>query len=74
MAKVERLVKFYVEEHNVHLPHTAFSGQTPDEMYFGRGEDIPEELKKRRKQAQLERLERNRALSCGICEEGFEAA
>ena len=66
VAKVERLVKFYVEEHNVNLPHTAFSGQTPDEMYFGRGEDIPEELKKKRKEARLKRLERNRALSCGI--------
>ncbi len=74
VAKVERLVEFYVKEHNAHLPHTAFSGQTPDEMYFGRGEDIPEQLKKKRKEAQLKRLERNRALSCGICEEGFEAA
>lgn len=26
---------------------TAFSGQTPDEVYFDRGQDIPEELKKR---------------------------
>ncbi len=74
VAKVERLVKFCVEEHNVHLPHTAFSDRSPDQMYFGRGNEIPEELKKRRQQAQRERLERNRTLHCRIYEEGIEAA
>ena len=73
VSKVEQLVRFYVEEHNSHLPHTALKGQTPDEMYFGSGEAIPEELQKRRRQAQIERLEQNRALSCGICQEGFVA-
>ena len=32
MATVRRLVSFYVEEHNHRLPHSAFRGQTPDEM------------------------------------------
>jgi len=31
---VRRLVAFYVDEHNRVLPHAAFHGQTPDEMYF----------------------------------------
>src|SRR5262249_56160596 len=31
---VRRLVAFYVNEHNRVLPHAAFHGQTPDEMYF----------------------------------------
>jgi hypothetical protein len=30
---VEKLVAFYVKEHNSRLPHSAFRGQTPDEMY-----------------------------------------
>ena len=34
---VRRLVAFYVDEHNRVLPHSAFRGQTPDEMYFGIG-------------------------------------
>jgi hypothetical protein len=34
---VETLVAFYVQEHNARLPHSAFRGQTPDEMYFGKG-------------------------------------
>ena len=34
VATVRRLVAFYVEEHNRVLPHSAFRGQTPDEMYF----------------------------------------
>jgi transposase InsO family protein len=34
-ATVRRLVAFYVDQHNRVLPHSAFRGQTPDEMYFG---------------------------------------
>ena len=34
VATVRRLVAFYVDEHNRVLPHSAFRGQTPDEMYF----------------------------------------
>jgi putative transposase len=37
VATVRRLVAFYVEEPNRVLPHSAFRGQTPDEMYFGTG-------------------------------------
>ena len=29
-----RVVAFYVDQHNRVLPHSAFHGQTPDEMYF----------------------------------------
>jgi len=28
------MVEFYVNEHNTKMPHPAFSGQTPDEMFF----------------------------------------
>lgn len=31
-AAVERLVAFYVTEHNSVMPHAAFNGQTPDEV------------------------------------------
>ena len=48
VATVRRLVGFYVEEHNQVLPHSAFRGQTPDEMYFGTGRAIPEELASRK--------------------------
>jgi len=41
---VRRLVALYVTEHNQKMPHSAFQGQTPDEMYFGRGADVPNEL------------------------------
>jgi hypothetical protein len=32
VATVHRLVAFYVDAHNRVLPHSAFRGQTPDEM------------------------------------------
>jgi hypothetical protein len=34
VTTVRRLVAFYVQDHNQVLPHSAFRGQTPDEMYF----------------------------------------
>ena len=54
--------------HNERLPHSAFRGQTPDEMYFGRGDGVPDDLELARDAAKNERLAVNRSLSCGICE------
>jgi hypothetical protein len=34
VATIHPLVTFYVHEHNHVLPHSAFQGQTPDEMYL----------------------------------------
>jgi hypothetical protein len=47
IATVRRLVAFYVDEHNRALPHSAFHGQTPDEMYLGTGDAMPAELASR---------------------------
>ena len=66
-AVLERLVGFYVAEHNTKLPHSAFQGQTPDEIYFGRGEDVPEQLAEARRIVRDVRLQTNRGLSCDGC-------
>jgi putative transposase len=74
---VSKLVAFYVEEHNVRLPHSAFRGQTPDEMYFGAGEGVPDDLERERAIAKRKRFDENRALACGRCAsptEDFAAA
>ncbi len=65
---VEKLVRFYVTEHNQRLPHSAFQGQTPDEMYFAQGDGIPNDLESARKAARAQRLAANRSLSCAVCE------
>ena len=65
---VAKLVAFYVEQHNSHLPHSAFQGQTPDEMYFSMGELIPKKLEAARLAARQSRLKANRARSCRTCE------
>ena len=67
MATVNRLVEFYVTEHNERMPHSAFDGQTPDEMYFGRGARVPDELAARRQEARKRRLEHNRQQACDRC-------
>ena len=48
ISTLRRLVTFYVQEHNTRLPHSAFRGQTPDEMYSGRGDHVPRELEQAR--------------------------
>lgn len=66
-ATVRRLVAFYVAEHNARLPHAAFDGQTPDEMYFGTGGHVPGALAIARAQARRHRLEVHRAARCAVC-------
>jgi len=68
VAAVERLTAFYVAEHNTELPHSAFRGQTPDEMYFGTGGPIPDELEAKREEARARRMAANRAAACAVCE------
>lgn len=65
---VEKLVAFYVQEHNARLPHVAFKGQTPDEMFFGMGGKIPAELEAARQRARQARVEANRKRTCSVCE------
>ena len=66
-ASVKKLVAFYVDQHNRHLPHSAFKGQTPDEMYFGTGDGIPKKLEAEKLQARELRLKSNRERNCHVC-------
>ena len=67
ISAVRRLVDFYVTAHNSEIPHSAFQGQTPDEMYSGRGHGIAEHLEEAKKRARAARLQANRASSSGAC-------
>jgi putative transposase len=67
VTTVRRLVTFYVDEHNRVLPHSAFRGQTPDEMYFGSGDAVPADLTTRAAAARRARVEANRSAACGTC-------
>ena len=64
---IENLVTFYVQEHNSRLPHSAFRGETADEMYFQTGDSIPEELEAARQKARQARAEANRKQDCDAC-------
>jgi hypothetical protein len=67
MAHLQALIAFFVEEHNAKMPHSAFAGQTPDEMYLGTAKNLPDELFVARAQARERRLAVNRAVSCHRC-------
>ena len=44
---LERLVAYYVEQHNTVMPHRAFGGQTPDEVYFDAAANLASDLAER---------------------------
>lgn len=67
VVAMRRLVAFYVEEYNGMIPHAVFSGQTPDEIYFGRGGEVPLKLEAGKRAARERRLARNRAAWCERC-------
>jgi transposase InsO family protein len=67
VSTVRRLVAFSVDEHNRVLPHSAFRGQTPDEMYFGTGDAVPADLTFQAAAARRTRVEANRSPSCERC-------
>ena len=67
IERVRTLVEFFVEKHNAQMPHAAFHGQTPDEMYFGTAANLLAELAAAREQARAARLAANRAMSCDRC-------
>jgi len=68
VSTLEKLIGFYVNEHNTRLPHSAFQGQTPDEMYLGTGNHIPELLEAARKAARQSRRDENSKKTCPNCE------
>ena len=67
IATVRSLIEFYVQQHNEYVPHSAFEGQTPDEMYFSTGADVPDKLNAARLLARHTRRETNLARSCSAC-------
>jgi putative transposase len=67
VTAVRRLVAFYVKEFNEAIPHSALNGRTPDEVYFGKSEDVPAKLAAARQIARASRLAENRAVTCETC-------
>jgi putative transposase len=67
IATVHKLIEFYAQQHNGHVPHSAFKGQTTDEMYFATGADVPDKLKAARLFARHARREANLGRSCSAC-------
>ena len=67
-AAVWRLVAFYVREHNEKIPRAVLGGRTPDEVYFGREENLPERLSEQRKTALRLRNTANRAARYHRCD------
>ena len=66
-TQLGQLIDFYVEEHNAQMPHHAFVGQTPDEVYFEQADRVRDRLTIARRQARRARMAANRGESCRVC-------
>jgi hypothetical protein len=66
-TQLEQLIDFYVREHNTQMPHHAFVGQTPDEVYFNQADRVRDGLTAARRQARRARRAANRDESCRVC-------
>ena len=66
-SELRRLIAFYVDAHNEVMPHSAFEGHTPNEVFFGTGDAVVAKLAADRVHAQAERMARNRSVGCGVC-------
>jgi len=67
LAALTRFVDFYVHEHNAVIPHSAFQGQTPDEIFSGTGHQLPGALRDKRAAAREARIAENRRARCSTC-------
>ena len=67
-AAVERLVGFYIDQHNRVTPHSALKGRTPDEVFRGEASNPPERLHEAHRVALQGRVASNRQLNCESCQ------
>ena len=63
-----------MQQHNEVMPHAAFDGQTPDEVYFDRDDAVAVKLAAARIRAREERIKTNRAAACGVCRSDLSSA
>jgi hypothetical protein len=47
-------------------PHSAFQGQTPDEVFFGIGDEVAKKLNVAHKTARQKQMEESRTALCGV--------
>jgi putative transposase len=67
IQRLRSLVEFFVASHNAEMPHAAFRGQTPDEVFFGTAAGLPEELAKARRSAlEASVLRHGTGPACGV--------
>jgi putative transposase len=64
---LRRLIGLYVTAHNEVMPHSAFHGQTPNEMFFGIGDEVITKLTVARNMARDKRMKENRTVGCSVC-------
>ena len=67
MNTLRSLVDFYVTQHNTTMPHAAFNGATPDEVFSGTAGPLDARLAHARDHARRQRLQHNRSRSCETC-------
>lgn len=69
VATLKKLIAAFVEDHNALIPRAALGGRTPDEVFLGLHQELPDQLAEARRVAGIDRVQVNRSLtSCGGCD------
>ncbi len=68
IADIKRLVNYYLNQHNDFMPHSAFNGATPLQMFTGTWtKKHAKEMKQKLVDAKVKRREYRRSFACGNC-------
>lgn len=67
ITALRRFVDFYVDEHNTSIPHNAFQGQTPLDVFRGDASNLAAEFASKRAEAREVRILENHSAGCGAC-------
>jgi hypothetical protein len=63
------LTSVLLDEHNTVIPHRAFAGHTPNEIYEGTGALIAEQLAAANNKARLDRIVKQKQMRCELCDQ-----
>ena len=67
--EVKREVDFYFSEHNVHMPHSSFKGETPKERFLASWSDADQlRLMIHHREARKLRVKNNQLVICHVCD------
>lgn len=67
VSQAQKCLRFYIEQHNTKLPHSAFNGATPEDIMSNTWEKKKIEIDNLKTKALQNRKATYRLMACGVC-------